>query len=366
MRLMPSLDQFNPNPVILDYSKVGKIDKFEPAPDPFIDRYAGKIYYDPWQGIDFTPNPWLTKNRALERAIWAFESESTTVPKILPTFLDPSYTYALPSDAPAFASLPRKASKGAHEDYVRVTAHGAPTSIWVSETEAQTPEYTSPTTARVSEAKKIAEVWGGVTGFQQAAAESYKDMFAEAHAERLMYLLTNGLEDGVLNGAGSGTAMKGLLTWQGTTNGVGVGGDGTEVTLKDIQEAVRNAWKAGGDLNSYGFAITDPRTYDYVKNLVAEYMGYVNVENYNLPWGLKTYDVEGIPFIKSRKMPQTTNAAKILFVDSRYSYVAVLRDVQTEVYGKVDDAQKFAIKFYGATINRAPELQSVVYGCAHA
>ena len=358
MRGNADLSKFKPKDIILDYSKV-RADPLNPLVDPFIKRYAGRVYYDPWVGLDLTPNAWLKNNRAIERAIWTYATSSQTVPTIFPTYLDPTYTYVVPSDAPAYAALPRKASLGTQENYVRITAlGGAGGSYWVAETE--TPVYTSPTPARVNIDKVICELWGGVSGFQQAGGGNFKDMLAEAHRAVLLDMLTNGLENGVLNGSGTAPEPKGILTWQGTTNGVDM--SHAAVTLAKIREAIRGAWNAGGDLESFGFAITDYVTYDYVKGLLQDYLGYVNIENYELPWGIKTYEIDGIPFIRSRKMPTAENEKKIMFVDRRYTYVAMLQDVTTELYGKTEDAQKFAIKTYLQVICRAPEFQATVYG----
>lgn len=358
MRPFDTEDDFKPQRVQLNYSNllVDPVDPWKGDPDPFIKRYNGKVYYDPWLGIDYTPNPWMKNNRAIERAIWAYASSSQTVPTILPTFLDPAFTYVVPTDAPLYAALPRKASLGAMASYTRITALGAPTAYWVTETES--PDYVAPTAARVNAQKVIAETWGGTTGFQRAAAEGFKDMLEEAHRERLTGLITNGLEDGCLNGAGSTIYNNGLLTQQGTTNRVA--GGSAAPTLAEIQEVIRTVWVAGGDLESYGFAVTDPTNYDYVKNLLMEYVGYVNVDNYELPWGLKTYSIQGIPFIKSRKMPTGSNVKKILFLDRRVVYNDILTDVTTELYGKVKDEQNFAIKWYGRTINRAVEFCGVI------
>ena len=355
-------DEFKPQPVQLDYSRV-LVDPDNPLKstvDPFIKRFNGRTYYNPWEGIDFTPNPWMKKNRAIERAIWAYAASSQTVPTILPTFLDPAFSYVVPTDAPLYAALPRKASLGAMESYTRITALGAPTAYWVTETE--TPDYVAPTPARVNGQKVIAETWGGVTGFQRAAGENFKDMLEESHRERLTGLITNGLEDGCLNGAGTTIYNNGLLTQQGTINGINA--SSAAITLDMVQQAIRAAWVAGGDLESYGFGVTDPTTYDYLKNLISEYLGYVNVENYDLPWGLKTFSIQGVPVIKSRKMPTGSNVKKLLLADRRVVYNAVLTDVTTELYGKVKDEQNFAIKWYGRTINRAPEFCAVVYGVA--
>jgi len=354
--------EFKPPIVPLDYSKmvVGEKGK-APAPDPFIQRYAGKIYYDPWIGLDYRMNPWLRNNRAIERVIWAFASSAITVPTILPTFLDPSYIYALPTDAPLYAALPRKASLGAHEDYVRITSLTAPSiGYWISQTQA--PEYESEGSARVSQLKAIAQTWGGVTGFMKAAGNGYKDMLEEAHRGRLLALLTEGLEDGMINGDGTGTNAKGIITWQTGTNEIA--GGSANVTIAKIQEAIRAAFVAGGDLESYGFAVTDPVTWDYVKNLLMEYVSYVNIMNYDLPWGLKTFSIQGVPFLRSRKMPTGSNVKAIVFVDRRHTYVAALQDVVTELYGKTKDASEFAIKFYGNCINRAPEFGSIITAIA--
>ena len=244
------------------------------------------------------------------------------------------------------------------ESYVRITALGAPTSYWVGET--QTPDYVSPTPARVNEQKDICETWGGVTGFQRAAGQGFKDMLEEAHRERLYGLMTEGLEVGILTGDSSAAETNGLIPQQMACAASIVDLSSTAVTLAKIREAIRTAWTAGGDLGSYGFAITDPTTYDDVKNLLTEYITYVNPMNYNLPWGLKTYAVDGIPFIRSRKMPTGAGAKQILFVDRRYTYLAVLTDVSTELYGKVKDEQNFAIKWYGVPVNRAPEFAAII------
>ena len=361
MRDLPIVDETAFKPVLrqFDYSNVivDPKDPLESHPDPFIKHFNGQVYYNPWLNLDRRMNPWMKGNRAVERAIWVYASSSQTVPSILPTFLDPEYIYAVPTDAPAYAALPRKASLGAMESYVRGTALGSPTAYWVAQDE--TPDYVSPTMAPVHQEKKIAETWGGVTGFHRASGRGFKDMLEEAHRERLYGMLAEGLEDGILNGDDTGNNPRGLLTWQGTTNGADA--SSAAVTLDMIKEAIRNAWTAGGDLESYAYAVTDPVTFDYVKGLVTEYLGYVNVMDYKLPWGLKTYSIQGIPFIRSRKMPTTTNEKKILFVDPRYSYLAVLTDLVTELYGKVKDEQNFAIKTYLAVINRAPEFQSVVH-----
>lgn len=331
--------------------------------DPFMHYMASQkdsTYYDPWNGIDYSSNSVLKNNKVIERAIWSYETTSLTQPVTLPTYLLSDFAYALPTDAPAYASIPKKASKGATIEFVRVTAYGSPTSYFVADT--ATPEYVSPTVARVTIPKKICETWGGTTGFVEAGGKGWKDMLAEAHSERLKAMLANGLEDGCLNGDGTGNNVKGFLTWQGTTNGVNA--NSSSVTLAMIREAIKKAYDAGGDLESFGFAITDPSTYNYVKGLLSDYLGYVNIPDYELPWGIKTYAIDGMPFIKSRKMPTATNSKKILMLDRRYNYASILTDITTEIYGKTKDATEFAIKWYGNFVAELPEYNAVVYGIA--
>lgn len=344
---------FQPKITVLDYANilVDPKNPLESQPDPFIKRFNGKMYYDPWQNIDMRMNPLMPKNRTVERAVWAYAASSQTVPTILPTFLSPEYMYAVPTDAPAYAAIPRKASLGAQENYVRITSLGAPT-YWVAQ-DANV-AYVAPTPERLNQKKAIAETWGGATGFHRAAGEGFKNVLEEAIRERITGLLTNGLEDGILNGDDGTNNAKGFITWQGQTNIVCMGS--AAVTLDKIEESLRAAWNAGGNLENYGFAITDPATYDYVRKLVMEDTGYVNPDNYNLPWGVKTYSVNGMPFIKSRKMPTTTNEKRILELDRRVVYLAVLTDMTTELYGKTKDATEFAVKWYGNAINQCPEF----------
>jgi hypothetical protein len=320
-------------------------------------------YYNPWLGIDYSPASLLKNNKIIERAIWAYASGSITQPVILPTYLSEDYAYALPTDAPAYAAIPKRASKGATVEYVRITAYGVPSAYFVAQD--ATPDYVSPTVARVTLEKKICETWGGVVGFLQSAGKGFKDMLVEAHSERLKALLSEGLENGCLNGDATGNNVKGFLTYQGTTNGINA--SSAAVTLQMIRDAIKAAYVAGGDLESYGFAITDPATYNYVKALLSEDVGYIRSGTeaaYDLPWGLKTYAVDGIPFIKSRKMPTSTNSKKILFLDNRYNYAAILEDLTVELYGKTKDAQEFALKWYGNFVAELPEYNAIVYGIA--
>lgn len=354
---MNGLLQVKEVPIV--YKRSANLD--EPNVDPFIQRFAGQIYYNPWEGIDFRPNPWMQNNKALTRAVWGFDTSSQTVPTILPTYLDPDYVYALPSEAPVVAALPHKASTGGMASYVRITAYGSPSAgYWLAETTDA--EVVKPTASRKNEQKKIAETRGGTTGFAQAAGVGFKDILAEAINERLTAFKVDALEDGFLNGDGNTTSPKGLLTWQGTTNQVDA--SSANVTLAEIRKAIKLAWDAGGDLESYGFGITDSTTYAYIKSLLQEYLGYNNVESYTLPWGLKTFEIDGVPFLKSRKMPQAANAKKILLQDRRFIYADVLQDTITELLAKTGDGQNFNVKFYGTPINKCPEYGSVIANIA--
>lgn len=333
--------------------------------DAFLHSMTKKLdptYWNPWRNIDYAPQYTLKNNviKPVERAIWNYASGSITQPVVLPTYLSKDYAYALPSDAPAYMAIPKKASKGATIEYVRVTAYGTPAGYFVAQD--ANPEYVSPTVARVTLEKKICETWGGTTGFLQASGRSFKDMLVEAHKERLGALLSEGLEDGCLNGDGTGNNTKGFLVYQGTTNGVDAGSSAP--TLAMVQEAIKKAFDNGGDLESYGFAITDPFTFNYLKNLLVEHLSYVNVVNYDLPWGLKTYAIEGVPFLKSRKMPIGANAKKVIFLDHRCCYAAILQDLIVELYGKVKDSHEFSLKWYGNFVNEIPEHCAVIHTIA--
>jgi HK97 family phage major capsid protein len=333
--------------------------------NPFLHHISGlqdPTYYDPWRGIDYSPQDFIKKNKipAAERAIWNYTSGSIVQPVVLPTFLSDEYVYALPVDAPAYAATPKRASKGATVEYVRITAYGAPSAYFVAQDTA--PDYVSPTAARVTLKKAICETWGGTTGFLEASGQPYKNILEEAVGERLKAMLSNALEDQCLNGGGTGNDAKGFLTYQGTTNGVTAGS--AAVTLTEIRDALKLAYDAGGDLENYGFAITDPATYNYVKSLLTEWMGYVDVLNYDLPWGLKTFAVDGMPFLKSRKMPTGANVKKILMLDRRHNYAAILTDVTTELYGRTKDATEFAIKWYGNFVADCVEYNAVVHTIA--
>jgi len=59
---------------------------------------------------------------------------------------------------------------------------------------------------------------------------------------------------------------------------------------------------------------------------------------------------DGILFIKDRYMPTTAASRRIIYLDTRYLFLAVLQDYTYEEFGKVNDSQKYMIKWYGTMV----------------
>ena len=70
-----------------------------------------------------------------------------------------------------------------------------------------------------------------------------------------------------------------------------------------------------------------------------------------MPFGIPgAFLLDGVLFIRDQFMPTTSGSRRILFVDPRYVYLVVLQDVTFEELAKVNDSNKFMLKWYGTIV----------------
>jgi len=94
--------------------------------------------------------------------------------------------------------------------------------------------------------------------------------------------------------------------------------------------------------------VTDGYTLGVLKGLLMDYVRYEGLaKEYGIPDG---FEFEGALFIKDRYMPVTPTAREILYLDTRYAFLAVQQDYTYEELAKTNDSQKFMLKWYGALV----------------
>ena len=129
------------------------------------------------------------------------------------------------------------------------------------------------------------------------------------------------------------------------------------VTIAAIRNTIRYARTANDDASlgqgDPNLIVTDFGTLDNVKGLLQDYQRYVNT-NFEIAWGLKTVEFEGLPIVPSKFMPPTTAYRSLAVLSTDAWQVRVLQDVTYEELAKTNDSYKFMIKAYEALI--APGL----------
>ena len=97
----------------------------------------------------------------------------------------------------------------------------------------------------------------------------------------------------------------------------------------------------------------------YCKALFQDYLRYVNT-NFEIGWGLKTVEFEGLPMIASKFMPVSSNARKLAVLSTDTLQMRVLQDVTYEELAKTNDSVKFMLKVYEALICTAEQFNAQI------
>ncbi len=123
----------------------------------------------------------------------------------------------------------------------------------------------------------------------------------------------------------------------------------TNVTLQDIRDTLADIYNARGNTK---YCVTDAGTHNYVKVLLMDYMRFIErPSDADMPFGIPgAFLLDGVLFIRDQFMPTTSGSRRILFVDPRYVYLVVLQDVTFEELAKVNDSNKFMLKWYGTIV----------------
>lgn len=303
-------------------------------------------------------------------------ASGTTDLSLIPIYVDPSVVDQTRRLTPLVELVPRVTNYGKTADYNKLTARGV---VGFRNEDAALTEA-DDTVSRSSVSMKYFYSVGRVTGQMLAASRAY---LSQQYVDALNYEVRNKTisaryieEDAIINGYASGTrtAYGGGTTISGTEyNGLirtisTNASDKTASPVIDIpmiREAIRVA-RTANDSTSLGqgdpnMILTDYGTLDAMKADIQEYQRYPANASFEVGFGIKALEFEGLPVIASKFMPMTSGSREMLVLSLDTWQMRVLQDLTYEELAKTNDSYKFMIKGYEALICTAEMFNSRYY-----
>lgn len=303
-------------------------------------------------------------------------SSGGTDKTLIPLYIDPTIVDLTRRVTPLVELIPRVTNYGITAAYNQITGRG----VGGFKVENAPMNEADDTYARQSTAIKYAYSVGQVSGPMLAGSRQYlSNQYIDAlnlEVRNKTVTLRYIEEDAIVNGDAtttrtaygggtttSGAEFSGILKLISTNSNAPAAGAGTAVQITDIRKAIRLARTAGesttlgqGDPN---LIITDFTTADNIKARLQDYLRYVNM-NYEVGWGLKTLEFEGLPIVPTKFMPVGSNVRKLAVLSTDTWQMRVLQDVTYEDLARTNDAYKFMIKVYESLICTAEQFNSQI------
>lgn len=257
---------------------------------------------------------------------------------LLPPFVDPSIVDRTVRETPLVRLLPRRAVRGRSYVYNVITAKAG--ADWLGEDASLSEQVDTRATATVN--MKFLYAVGRITG-QAIAAETIINVMAEEVRVKTTSM-NEALEQEIVNGAVATNplgfdGLRTLITTNTSDNATAAH------TLELVRTDMNTAFEANGMTD---LVVTDGYTLGVIKGLLMDYVRYEGLaKEFGIPDG---FEFEGALFIKDRYMPTTATQREILYLDTRYVFLAVQQDYTYEELAKVNDSQKFMLKWYGALV----------------
>lgn len=307
------------------------------------DNFGGysKEFYNPWSRVDKRMEAIETySEKAVQKASFDTQTggDGTAGTAFVPVMPDPKHVDRTARAYPLRLMTSRRAIKGLTYDYNALTAkHGM---VWGAENGPQGEQ--TDTYDRVSVAVKYAYAVGLLSGPVLAATKGFIDPKALDLSVK-MTSIYEGEEDALINGDASTSVLEPSgcikLITTNTTNR-----SGGYPTLPLIRAEFDTSFNAKGHID---VAVTDSSTHSYIKGLLTDYQRNTELAKGVLGFGIPdSFGFDGVLFIKDIFMPTTANAKRILFLDMRYLFFAVLMEPTYEEKNTDQDGWKYWIKEY--------------------
>jgi len=323
------------------------------------DSFGGmsKEYYNPFDRVD--------KRMEIAKSTYEINKVSidsqtggagTAGTALVPVYPDPSVVDRTSRLLPFRAMVPRRAVKGLTYDYIPLTAKGG--AFWAAENGALS--AVEDTYDRISVAIKFLYAKGSISGPAIAGMRGFIDP-TQLDLSVKTISIYEAEEDALINGDASTTVyepngMIQLITTNTTDRSGGL------PTLPLIRAELATTFNANGNVN---LAITDATTHNYIKGLLQDFQRNINPSQDMLGFGIPgAFGFDDVMFIKDRYMPTAANSKRILFLDMRYIFMAVLQDLTYEEKYTDADGEVYLLKEYLTPVNTFEASCSQMYGIA--
>jgi len=296
-----------------------------------------KEYYNPWMGVNLTKS--LVDNFVQKSSI---DSQTggpgTAGTALVPVYPDSTIVDRTAKQVPLRMLFPRRAIKGLTYDFIPLKAKGG--AVFAAENGAIADQV--DTYDRESIPIKFAYAKGRISGPAIAGMRGFIDptqLDLSVKTTSLMELE----EDTIINGDASTNPEEynGLITT--------ISSNTTQVsgfpTLAGIRAEFATSFNNQGNVD---LAVTDAATHNYIKGLLLDIQRNVEVVRQGeLGFGIPdAFRFDGVLFIRDRFMPTTSTARRILFLDMRYIFMAVLQDMTYEEKASENDTFVYMLKEY--------------------
>lgn len=297
----------------------------------------------------------------------AFSTTSGSIPVLFPTFVDNQLYDFVRRDTPLASGLiPRVANRGLFADIVKCTA--LPSGAAFKPELAALPS-SSGTYSRVAVPMKFAYDRFDISGPAMVASQAWQSVLAieqERHFRAMKELEETVIINGDTTSSTYTDAFNGLVATI-TTNTTNK--SGAELVLGDLNTEIDKIINAKGHPN---LAVTDYVTFSRLRDLLKDYVR-INVSSgqnglLGLDIGADELSFRGIRFIPDLFMPTSSNAKRILILDTQSVaggpnvQMRVLQELVTEELAKTLDATSYMMKAYYTMIVLNEAWCAMIYG----
>ena len=318
------------------------------------DQFDGESaeYYNPMQRVDKKND---IKNHMISKIDTQTGGVGTAGTALIPVYVDNVIVDRTIREAPFRNVTPRRAIKGQTYDYIPLTSKGG--AAWAAENAAiasQVDVYD-----RVSVNIKYLYAKGTVSGPSIASMRGFIDP-SQLDLSVKTASIIEAEEDALINGDASTNPEEpsGAIV-SITTNTTNL--SGALPTLAGMRAEFATSYNANGQVS---LAITDATTHNYIKGLLLDIQR--NVENPSesvMGFGIPgAFDFDGVMFIKDKFMPTTGSGKRILFLDMRYIFMAVLQDLTYEEKASEFDSSIYMLKEYITPVFTFEASSTQMYG----
>ena len=346
---------------------LGQPSNFESAEKSFSDSFGDMAvyedvnkgqsneYFNPFTGVNKKANI----SASLQKASIDTQTggAGTAGTALVPVYVDPKFVDRTVRETPLRNVLPRRAVKGMTYDYVPLTAKGG--AVWAAENAAiadQVDVYN-----RTSVGIKFLYAKGRVSGPSIAAMRGFVDPTQLDLSVKTVSIM-EAEEDMIINGDASTNPEEpsGLIV-SITTNTTNKSGG--LPTLAELRAEFATSYNNNGNVN---LAVTDATTHNYLKGLLLDIQRQVtNPSEATLGFGIPdAFEFDGVMFIRDKFMPTGASAKRILMLDTRYTFMAVLQDLTYEEKASENDSSVYMLKLYEAFVLTHEAACTQIYGIA--